>query len=313
MATILITHGIPKEGFSILSEHSIIMPPPLQAFSEEELLRHAPAADAIVAGGRVSAAVIRAAGRLKIIANYGAGYDAVDVQAAREAGVPVTNIPDTVTRDTAELALGLMLSVTRRIGEMNLRMRKEAPETLFGMGRYMGQSLHGLTLGIVGCGRIGSRTAQLARAFGMKVMGYSRRDCDPDVAQPVSFDELLQKSDVVSLHCPLTEETRGLMNRDAFGKMKDSSFLINTARGAVVDTAALLEALESGKVAGAGLDVFPDEPHVPAALLLHDRVVCTPHVGTNTALTRFEMAQACCMQILDVLSGKRPQNIVNGL
>ncbi len=313
MATILITHGIPKEGFSILSEHSIIMPPPLQAFSEEELLRHAPAADAIVAGGRVSAAVIRAAGRLKIIANYGAGYDAVDVQAAREAGVPVTNIPDTVTRDTAELALGLMLSVTRRIGEMNLRMRKEAPETLFGMGRYMGQSLNGLTLGIVGCGRIGSRTAQLARAFGMKVMGYSRRGCDPDVAQPVSFDELLQKSDVVSLHCPLTEETRGLMNRDAFGKMKDSSFLINTARGAVVDTEALLQALADGTIAGAGLDVFPEEPHVPKALLNHDRVVCTPHIGTNTLLARCEMAEACAKRILDVFQGKRPENIVNGL
>ena len=170
------------------------------------------------------------------------------------------------------LALGLMLSVTRRIGEMNLRMRKEAPETLFGMGRYMGQSLHGLTLGIVGCGRIGSRTAQLARAFGMKVMGYSRRGCDPDVAQPVSFDELLQKSDVVSLHCPLTEETRGLMNRDAFGKMKDSSFLINTARGAVVDTAALLEALESGKVAGAGLDVVGVSQGVVLTLGQHGAV-----------------------------------------
>lgn len=313
MATILITHGIPKEGFSLLAEHTLIMPPPLQAFSEEELLRHAPAADAIVAGGRVSGAVIRKAKKLKIIANYGAGYDAVDVQAAREAGVPVTNIPDTVTRDTAELALGLMLSITRRIGEMNLRMRKEAPETLFGMGRYMGQSLCGLTLGIVGCGRIGSRTAQLAKAFGMKVMGYSRKGCNPNVAQPVSFDELLQTSDVISLHCPLTEETRELMNRGAFEKMKTGVFLINTARGAVVDTAALLEALESGKVAGAGLDVFPNEPHVPAALLQHDRVVCTPHVGTNTALTRFEMAQACCMQILDVLSAKRPQNIVNGL
>jgi phosphoglycerate dehydrogenase-like enzyme len=313
MATILITHGIPEAGFHLLSGHTVIIPPALQAFTEEELLHHAPQADAIVAGGRVSAAVIAAAKNLKIIANYGAGYDAVDVQAAKAAGVPVTNIPAAVTRDTAELALGLMLSVCRRIGEMNLRMRKEAPETLFGMGRYMGESLFGKTLGIVGCGRIGSRTAQLAKAFGMQVLGYSRRGCDPAAAAPVSFDELLQRSDIVSLHCPLTDETRGMMNKTAFDKMKTGAFLINTARGAVVDTSALLDALESGKVAAAGLDVFPDEPHVPAALLQHDRVVCTPHVGTNTALTRFEMAQACCVQILDVFSGKRPQGIVNGL
>lgn len=313
MAVILVTHGIPGDGFDLLHPHQVIMPPVLQAFSEEELLRLAPEADAIVAGGRVSAAVIGAASKLKIIANYGAGYDAVDVEAARLAGVPVTNIPDSVTQDTAELAVGLMLSVSRRIGEMNLRLRKEPPESLFGMGRYMGQSLRGKTLGILGCGRIGSRTAELARTFGMQVMGYSRRGCDPKVAQPVSFDELLQKADVLSLHCPLTNETRGIMNAAAFAKMKKGALLINTARGAVVDTAALLDALQNGTIAGAGLDVFPDEPHVPAELLQHDRVVCTPHVGTNTLLTRCEMAQACSRQILDVLEGKRPENIVNGL
>ena len=313
MSTILITHGIPKEGFHLLQEHTVIMPPPLQAFSEAELLHHAPAADAIVAGGRVSGDVIRAARKLKIIANYGAGYDAVDVQAAKEAGVPVTNIPETVTQDTAELALGLMLSVSRRIGEMNLRMRKEAPQTLFGMGRYMGQSLRGKTLGIIGCGRIGSRTAQLAKAFGMQAMGYSRKGCDPSVARPVSMDTLLQEADVLSLHCPLTDETRGLINDAAFEKMKTGVILINTARGAVVDTPSLLRALESGKVWAAGLDVFPDEPHIPPALLSHERVVCTPHIGTNTALTRFEMAEGCSRQILDALAGKRPENIVNGL
>ncbi|MBQ4639269.1 MAG: D-glycerate dehydrogenase [Clostridia bacterium] len=313
MATILITHGIPAEGFCALREHTLILPPPLCAFSEEELLLNAPAADAIVAGGKVSAAVIRAAKKLKIIANYGAGYDGVDVQAAREMGVPVTNIPDSVTQDTAELALGLMLAASRRIGEMNLRLRREEPENLFGMGKYMGQSLRGKTLGILGCGRIGSRTASLARAFGMEVMGYSRRGCDSAVARPVSLDTLLREADVLSLHCPLTTETRGLIDAEAFARMKDGAILINTARGAVVDTAALLAALDSGKVWAAGLDVFPDEPRIPPALLQHERVVCTPHIGTNTALTRREMAEACSRQILDALSGKRPQNIVNGL
>ena len=313
MAVILVTHGIPGDGFRLLDGHQVLMPDVLHAFTEAELLQHAPSCDAIVAGGRVSAQVIRAAKKLRIIANYGAGYDAVDVNAAREAGVPVTNIPESVTQDTAELAMGLILSVSRRIGEMNLRMRKEAPESLFGMGRYMGKSLRGQVLGIIGCGRIGSRTAELAKAFGMHVLGYSRRGCSPEVAEPISFESLLAQADIVSLHCPLTNETRGLMDQNAFARMKDGALLINTARGAVVDTTALLAALDSGKVAGAGLDVFPDEPHVPAALLQHDRVVCTPHIGTNTSLTRCEMAEACSRQILDVLSGKRPTNIVNGL
>lgn len=311
MATILVTHGIPGDGFSLLEGHEVLMPPLLKAFSEAELLFLAPRADAIVAGGRVSAEVIRAAKKLRIIANYGAGYDAVDVKAARACGVPVTNIPETVTQDTAELAMGLILAVSRRIGEMNLRLRREAPESLFGMGRHMGKSLRGQVLGIVGCGRIGSRTAEMAKAFGMQVLGYSRRGCDPAVATPVSLNELLEQADVVSLHCPLTRETRNLMNSAAFARMKEGSLLINTARGAVVDTQALLDALNSGKLAGAGLDVFPEEPHVPAELLQHERVVCTPHIGTNTSLTRCEMAQACSRQILDVLAGKRPANIVN--
>ena len=313
MAIILITHGIPMEGFALLDGNLTIAPAPLDAFTEEELMDFAPQADAIVAGGKLPGHVIRAAKKLKIIANYGAGYDGVDIKAAAECGVPVTNIPHLVTQDTAELALGLMLAASRRIGEMNLRLRREAPERLFGMGRHMGHSLRGKTLGILGCGRIGSRTAELAKAFGMQVMGYSRKGCDPSVARPVSMDTLLQEADVLSLHCPLTDETRGLINDAAFEKMKTGVILINTARGAVVDTPSLLRALESGKVLAAGLDVFPDEPHIPPTLLSHERVVCTPHIGTNTALTRFEMAEGCSRQILDALAGKRPENIVNGL
>lgn len=313
MAVILITHFIPGDGFRSLAGHEIIMPPSLTAFSEAELMQYAPQADAIVAGGRVSGDVIRASKRLKIIANYGAGYDSVDIQTAKEMGIPVTNIPDSVTQDTAELAMGLMLSVSRRIGEMNLRLRKEAPESLFGMGRHMGQSLRGKVLGIFGCGRIGSRTAELAKAFGMQVMGYSRSGCNPAVATPVSMEELLEKADILSLHCPLTPETKGIINAAAFAKMKKGSLLINTARGAVVDTEALLQALADGTIAGAGLDVFPEEPHVPKELLNHDRVVCTPHIGTNTLLARCEMAEACAKRILDVFQGKRPENIVNGL
>lgn len=313
MATILVTHGIPAEGFRALMGHRIIMPEPLEAFSEAELCQYAAQADAIVAVGRVSRRVIELGERLRIIANYGAGYDQVDIAAAAEYGVPVTNIPETVTRDTAELAIGLMLAVSRRIGEMNLRLRREALETLFGTGRNMGFSLHGRILGIVGCGRIGGRTAQIARALGMRVIGYSRRGADPDVAEPVELNRLLETADVISLHCPLNDASRGLIGRDAFARIKPGAILINTARGAVVDHEALLEALENGRIAGAGLDVFPEEPHIPEQLLQHENVVCTPHIGTNTEQTRFEMAQACSRQILDVLDGKRPANIVNGL
>ncbi len=313
MATILITHGIPTQGLEALRGHEIIMPAPLAAYSMEELTALMPAADAVIAGGKLPADVIRAGKRLKIIANYGAGYDGVDVAAAAELGIPVTNIPDTVTSATAELAIGLMLAVSRRIGEMNLRLRREALASLFGMGRYMGMTLQGSTLGIIGCGRIGMQTARVAKALGMRVLAHSRRAVDSDAAEECSLPRLLAEADVISLHCPLTAQTRGLLDEAAFAAMKPGVIIINTARGAVIDHAALEAALRSGHVAGAGLDVYPDEPNIPEGLLALENVVCTPHVGANTAQTRAAMASACARQILDALAGKRPENIVNGI
>ena len=313
MARILITHGIPAEGFSALHQHELILPAPLCAFSEEELMQHIVSADAVVAGGKLPGHVIAAAKKLKIIANYGAGYDGVDIRAAFERGIPVTNIPDTVTQSTSELALALMLSVSRRVGELNLRLRKEVPETLFGMGLNMGRCLHGQALGIIGCGRIGAQVARLAKAFGMRVLGYDPVHVDEALFTPCSFAEILQQADIVSLHCPLTEKTRALIDANAFAQMKPGAILINTARGGVVDYDALTQALCENHLAGAGLDVYPDEPHIPSALLRDERVVCTPHIGANTEQTRYAMAEACAKQILDALSGKRPENIVNGL
>ncbi len=313
MATILITHGIPTAGLEILAAHEVIMPAPLTAYSMDELRELIPQADAVIAGGRLPGDVIRAGRKLRIIANYGAGYDSVDIAAAAECGVPVTNIPDTVTDSTAELAIGLMLSVSRRIGEMNLRLRKEDSAALFGMGRFMGSTLSGRTLGVIGCGRIGRRTAEIARALGMKVIAHSRRPVPPEIGENVAISALLSQADVVSLHCPLTDATRGLMNASSFAAMKPGAILINTARGAIVDHAALAEALRSGHLAGAGLDVYPDEPCIPQEILVLDNVVCTPHVGANTAQTRAMMAEACARQILDALAGNRPENIVNGI
>ena len=313
MATILITHGIPVQGLEALAGHEIIMPAPLAAYTMEELTALIPSADAVIAGGKLTGDVIRAGKRLKLIANYGAGYDSVDIAAAAACGIPVTNIPDTVTDATAELAIGLMLTVSRRIGEMNLRLRREASASLFGMGRNMGRTLKGSTLGIIGCGRIGRRTAEMAKALGMQVIACSRRSVPADVAREVSMAELLAESDVVSLHCPLTDMTRGMLGASAFAAMKPGAILINTARGGIVDHDALASALAGGKLAGAGLDVYPCEPDIPASLLAMENVVLTPHIGANTAQTRADMAAACARQIQDALAGKKPDHIVNGV
>ena len=311
MATILITHGVPAAGIECLQGHDVIMPAPLQAYSIEELEQHIPQADAVIAAGKLPGHVIRAGKKLRIIANYGAGYDSVDIAAAAECGIPVTNIPHTVTNATAELAIGLMLAVSRRIGEMNLRLRKEDSTSLFGLGRYMGDTLQGRTLGIIGYGRIGARVGEIARVLGMRVMAHSRHQVDG--VDNADLPTLLAQADVISLHCPLTEQTRHLLDAAAFAQMKPGVVIINTARGGVMDHAALLDAIQSGHVAGAGLDVYPDEPHIPAELLAQDNVVCTPHIGSNTASTRQDMLEACAAQILDVLAGKRPANIVNGI
>ncbi len=304
MATILVTHGIPAEGFSLLSGEKIVIPKPLMQFSQDELAALIPAADAVVACGALPGEIIRRGRKLRIIAGYGAGYDGVDVRAAAECGIPVTNLPDTVTDSTAELAIGLMLAVSRRIGENSLRAREEAPENLFGMGRSMG---------LLGCGRIGKRTAEIAAALGMRCIGYSRHGVNHPQVESVTLPELLAQSDVLSLHCPLTQETRRLLDRSALARMKQGSILINTARGAIVDCDALADALESGHLRGAGLDVYPDEPHIPPRLIALPQVVLTPHIGTNTQETRQRMAEGCARQIADALAGKRPAHVVNGV
>jgi len=147
----------------------------------------------------------------------------------------------------------------------------------------------------------------------MHVTGYSRRGADPAVMEPASFDEVIERADVISLHCPLTPETRGIISREVMARMKQGAVLVNTARGGVCDYEALCDFLESGHLAGAGIDVYPDEPHVPERLLRYPNAVLTPHIGSNTAQTREEMARACGRQILDAIAGKRPESIVNGL
>lgn len=230
--------------------------------------------------------------RVRVVANFGVGVNHIDVAAAAEAGVVVTNTPDVLTDDTADLAILLMLSVLRRAGEGERELRS-------GQWRgwrpthLLGTRLSGKTLGIVGLGRIGSAVAQRARdGFGMRVLAWTRspaKSAQRGVMRVSMLEELLANSDVVSLHCPATPATRHLIGAPQFAKMRPTAVLVNTARGDVVDEEALVRALETGQIAGAGLDVYEAEPRVHPALIPRDDVVLLPHLGSATRETRESM------------------------
>lgn len=313
-AEIVVTNGIPSEAFSILQGHRISCPEFGHAYSREELIPLLHSADAVLACGAFGAEMIEAAPKLKIICNYGAGYDRIDVAAATKRGIPVTNCPESTAQPTAEIAIGLMLSCVRRIGELDRKLRSVQPETLFGMGRFMGLGLAGRTLGIIGLGNIGSIVAQFGRLMNMRVVYHNRRKLPQDMEQDAEYlplDTLLEQADVISIHCPLTGETNNLLGAERLSLLKPTAILINTARGAIVDYKALADLLREEKLFAAGLDVFPHEPHVPEELLTQDRVVLTPHIGTNTLDARNAMAHDACVRILEALSGRRPPNVVN--
>ena len=310
--TVLITHAIPKPGLErLFDECKVYYPEHAPVFTMDEMLHILPECDAVLAGGAMTREMIAAAKHLKIISNYGAGYDQVDVDAADEAGVIVTNIPDSTTYSTAELAFSLMLAVRRRIAELDRMLRTQPSRSAFGMGRHMGHNLAGSTLGIVGMGKIGGCLANMARAFGMNVIYYNRRKVEGAEDNWRALSDLLAEADVVSLNCPLNDTTRGLIGQDQFEQMKPGAVLVNTARGGVVDTDALLAALKSGRLGGAGIDVYPNEPDVPEELKSFENVVLTPHIGTNTHEARKGMAAAAAERIFLVRDGQTPPNIVN--
>ena len=278
--------------------------------SEHELAAEVGDVDALITlvSDPVTEAVIRAGPRLKIIANYAVGVNNIDRAAAAARGIVVTNTPGVLTDATADLTLALLLALSRRVVEGDRMVRAGrfagwAPDLL------LGRELRGKVLGIVGPGRIGRAVARRARGFGMTVVasGRSPRDeNDPDDPPRVSFEELLRRADVVSLHLPLNDETRRLFGRETFLKMKPGSFLLNTARGGLVDEPALVASLESGHLGGAGLDVYENEPAVLPALLDNDRVVLMPHAGSATTETRREMARMVVEDVRRVLAGEKP-------
>jgi glyoxylate reductase len=266
------------------------------------------AADALVCvlHDRIDAAMLAAAPRLKVIANCAVGVDNIDLDATARAGVAVTNTPDVLTEATAELAFTLMLSVARRIGEGERLVRSGA----WALDQLLGIGLTGKTLGVLGFGRIGQAMARRAVGLGMQVIYAGPHEVPGSAARRVSIDELFAAADVVSLHCPLTPETRGVVNARRLALMKPTGILVNTARGACVDEPALVEALTAGRLFGAGLDVHVGEPTISPALLTCPRLTLAPHIGSATTETRIAMAQLCADGVIAVLSGRRPANLV---
>jgi glyoxylate reductase len=274
-------------------------------------------ADAVVTllPDRVDEVFLDAAPRAQVIANVAVGFNNIDVAACTARGVRVTNTPGVLTDATADLAMALILMSTRRLGEAERFVRSGA-EWKFGMFMMLGRGLRGRRLGVIGLGAIGSATAARARAFGMDIVYHNRSSAGPDVearldARRVDVDELLATSDVVSIHCPYTDATHHLLDADRLSAMRSEAFLINTARGPIVDEAALVEALRSGAIAGAGLDVFEHEPIVHPGLLDLDNVVLIPHLGSATVETRAAMSDLAARNVVAVLAGDEPPTPVN--
>jgi len=268
-----------------------------------------------VNAARVDAAVLDAAGpSLRVVSNFGVGYDNVDVAAATAHGIPVTNTPDVLVNATADVAFGLLIAAARRFGEGEAAAREDRWQ--WAQGLLWGQEVAGATLGILGLGRIGTAVARRAQGFGMRVLYHSRHR-KPEVefalgCRYVSFEELLAESDFLSLHCALTPGTRHILDQEAFERMKRTAVLVNTGRGGLVDQEALLRAVREGRIAGAGLDVTDPEPPSPDDPILHTRgIYVTPHVGSCSVTARRGMTRVCVENILAVLSGERPLNCVN--
>jgi glyoxylate reductase len=309
----VVTGQIPTEGVDILRDVADVWswdePEPIPVAVRDEQLR---TADAVVTllTDRVDDAFLDAAPDARIIANVAVGYNNIDVAACAARGVVVTNTPGVLTDATADLAMGLILMVTRRLGEGERLIRSGEPWK-WGMSMMLGTGVQQRRLGIVGMGAIGQALAARARAFGMSIAYHNRRPIDPEQAaalgaELVDLDELLATSDIVSLNCPYNEATHHLIDAAALAAMQPTAFLINTARGPIVDETALVDALVAGVIAGAALDVFENEPAVHPGLLELDNAVLVPHLGSATVETRAAMAVLAARNVVEVLAGRDP-------
>ena len=315
MKKILITRNVPESSLTELRKEFEITVPE-DVFSADELKKMIPDYEAIHAVSTpIPRELIELGTKLEAIGNNGVGYDNIDWQYATERGIAVINTPVNVMEPTSELAIALMLAITRGVVmfDRDLRETKVCPKTIF-FDRDM--CCFGKTLGVVGFGRIGKATAKKAKALGMDIIYYDEFRASPEVeaeigARYMSFDEVLHNADVVTSHCPYLESTHHMFNKEAFAKMKDGAYLVNCTRGAIVCEADLVDALKSGKLRGAGLDVFEFEPKVGDELANLPNVVITPHVGTNTTEVRLKMLAEALNGVATYLRGERPANLAN--
>ncbi len=309
---IVVTRPLPLEGLHLLNGHELVQ----HQFSaggpdEEQLIDIAQGADALITllSDPVTDRVLCACPCIKVVAQYAVGYDNIDLAAARARGVVVTNTPGVLTEATADMAFSLLLAAARHIVPADRYVRAGA-FSRWEADLMLGADLSGSIIGIVGLGRIGAAVARRAIGFGMRVCYHNRSPANLTVerqlgAQLVSMDTLLETSDVVSLHCSLNASSQGLIGREALARMKPSSILVNTARGAVVDEEALVDALRNRTIRAAGLDVFEHEPSVHPGLFDLDNVVLAPHLGSATHATRLRMAEMCAEAVQAVFSGAR--------
>jgi len=308
VASILVTRQLPS---SILSRLEAVGAVDLYSddgtMPHEELIARIGDKDAVVCmlTDRIDRSVIDATTRLKIAANVAVGYNNVDVPYAQSKGVIVTNTPDVLTESVADFTWALILAITRRLSEGERLLRRGGWKG-WAFDFMLGTELRGKQLGIVGFGRIGQAVAARAAAFGMRVAYSGRRDTRVPGAEFMSLDRLLNSSDVVSLHVPLSNDTRHLIDKKAIARMKRSAYLVNTARGPVVDEEALAWALQQHLLAGAALDVYENEPAVHADLLRLENVLLVPHLGSGTTETRTAMADLAVENVVAVLSGRPP-------
>jgi lactate dehydrogenase-like 2-hydroxyacid dehydrogenase len=314
---ILIMARVPKTGLKELEEKFDLIYPEKFQFDQDELKQHIQEADGVLSVfvSPLSRDILIFAKKLKVIANFGVGYNNIDVDAATSMGIAVCNTPYSVTEPTAEMAMGLMLSLMRRITETDRRLRSE-PAFKWGMMENLGSGLNGKTLGIIGMGRIGRALAKRAAAFGMKIIYHNRTRLAKDLeiesdVKWVPFRDLIINADVISIHCPLTDESYHLIDENELHLMKDGVFIINTSRGPVINEKALVNYLQNGKIGGAGLDVFEEEPIIQPELYKMNNVVLTPHNATGTIDTRIATAKEAAKNILDFFDGKKEISIVN--
>jgi len=313
---IMVTRRIPENGIKLLTRHfSVKVNKEGRNLSQRELLRELRDSFGVVAmlTNRFDREFISKLKSLRVISNFAVGYDNIDLNAATENGIAVTNTPGVLTDATADLAFGLMLATARRITEGD-RLVRAKKFTGWTPTMMLGNEVSGKTLGIIGAGRIGTAVAKRALGFEMRILYFSQNrnaGIEKFGAIFVDLENLLRRSDFVSVNLPLNTGTRGMIGKREINLMKSNAVFINTARGEIVDEDALIVALKKGKIAGAGLDVYRNEPRVNLGLLKLENVVLSPHLGSATFGTRAKMAEMAAQNAIAVLKGERPPGIVN--